>query len=166
MRIHPNHLCAFTIAAGLTFPAAAADPIIIGWIENIRIAGIDFPIRTKIDTGAKTSSFGVLKLESFKKNDKEWARFSILDSMRKPVMLEYPILRWTRIRRAGTPVQERPVVLLSACLGGFLKEAQFTLQEREGMSYSVLIGRRFLDDKFLVASNKTFLTKPQCSGKP
>ncbi len=33
------------------------------------------------------------------------------------------------------------------------------------MSYSVLIGRRFLDDKFVVASNKTYLSNPQCTGK-
>lgn len=158
-------LCALAIAASLAPPILAAEPTTIGWIENIRIAGLDFPIKTKIDTGAKTSSLGITRFDQIKKDGKDWARFSVEGPLLKATTLERPILRWTQIRRAATPVKRRPVVLLSACLGGYYKEAQFTLEKRAGMSYPVLIGRRFLDDKFVVASNKTYLSNPQCTGK-
>ncbi len=78
--------------------------------------------------------------------------------------LERKLTRRTTIRRSNTPDTERLVATLRTCLGGYEKDAEFTLAKRPGMAYSDLIGRRFLGDTFLVASNKRYLTKPKCPG--
>lgn len=159
-------LCIYPIAMLIILPTAAAKPATIGWIENVKIAEFEFPIKAKMDTGAKTSSLGVTKIELFNKNGNEWVRFFFQGPMPEQVMLERRILRWTKVRRTNAPIQRRPVVVLPACLGGYYKQTQFTLENRETMNYAVLIGRRFLDDKFLVTAGKTYVSKPECTGKP
>lgn len=144
--------------------AATSEPIVIGWIETIQFDAVKSPIKAKIDTGAKTSSLGVLDSEVFNRDGTEWVRFTMRGGNGENITLERKLTRRTLIRRANTKASERLVVTLRTCLGGYVKDAEFTLAKRTGMNYSVLIGRRFIGDKFLVASSKEFLTKPGCTG--
>lgn len=143
---------------------AFSEPIVIGWLENIHFAAVKMPIKAKIDTGAKTSSLGVLESKVIQRDGVEWVRFAIRAGSDETVTLERKLTRRTTIRRANTPISERLVVTLRTCLGGYQKDAEFTLSKRTGMNYSVLIGRRFLADKFVVAASEKYLTKPECPG--
>jgi len=159
-------LCIYPVAMMIIISSVVAKPATIGWIEEIKIAELGVPIKAKIDTGANTSSLGVTKVELFKKNGNEWVRFFVQGPMPEQIMLERRIFRWTKIRRTNTQLQRRPVVILPTCLGGHYKQTQFTLETRDSMNFAVLIGRRFLDDKFLVTAGKTYVSKPECTGKP
>ncbi len=52
--------------------------VIAGWIEKVRIENQDYDIKTKLDTGAKTSSIHAINIKPFKKNGKRWAKFTLL----------------------------------------------------------------------------------------
>ncbi|MBF0357778.1 MAG: ATP-dependent zinc protease [Magnetococcales bacterium] len=138
---------------------------VVGYIEKVKIFLLpdNIVLKAKIDTGAKTSSLDVDSLAFFSKQSKDWVRFSVTDDDGEQIQLSLPVERITRIRRAGTKSDKRPVVKISLCLGDYYKEGEVNLSEREGMNYPMLIGRRFLSKSFLVDSSQKFLQKnPKC----
>ncbi len=138
---------------------------IVGYVEKVKIylPSSHIVIKAKIDTGAKTSSLDVNHLVFFSQQGEDWVRFSVTDDDGEPILLSLPVERSTRIRRAGAKRDERPVVKLGLCVGGYFKEGEVNLTEREGMNYPMLIGRRFLSQSFLVDSAHKFVQKkPRC----
>jgi len=145
------------------FCPSKADPLQkVGLVENVYLDRVKVDFRAKIDTGANTSSINALDVETFKKDSTHWVSFTIINKEGKRITLTRPVYRFARIRRSGARVDKRPVVLLSMCMGGVYKEAQFSLKNRQGMNYAMLIGRRVLDNNFLVDPAKNDLTKPLC----
>ncbi len=71
-----------------------------------------------------------------------------------------------RIRRAGAGTEKRAVVLLRLCLGHRFREAEVNLNDRAGMNYALLIGRRFMGKHILVDSSRSFTTDPDCRREP
>lgn len=53
--------------------------------------------------------------------------------------------------------QTRYVVKLTLKLGDVVKRTSFTLTDRSTMNYSVLLGRKFLKDDFLIDVSKSYL---------
>ena len=135
---------------------------IIGYVEKVYLYPGKLKFKVKIDTGAKTSSLGVNDLERFKREGEQWVRFSLSGYEGKTSFFELPIERRARIRRAEADRDVRPVVRLGICLGSTFKEAEVNLNNRKGMNYRMLIGRRFLGNHFLVDPKAKFLTKPSC----
>lgn len=151
------------------FPApgpGAAEPQTIGFIETVRVYPGDITLRAKIDSGAATSSIDVGAIEEFEHEGETWVRFRLGDGSGKGLIVERPLVRVANVRRSGTETQSRYVVHLGICLGRFYKEAQVNLNDRAGMSYRMLIGRRFLEDKFRIDASAKYLTSPQCPGAP
>jgi len=155
-------LAGITAIAIISKSVQAYDLPVVGLIEDVHLDGLKIDFRAKIDTGAKSSAVNAQDIEVFKKDGKDWVRFTLVNKGGERVKLMRPVYRFARIRRSGTKVDRRPVVKLSMCLGHFHANAQFTLKDRRGMNYAMLIARRVLDNNFLVNSAKTHLTKPNC----
>ncbi|MEX2450359.1 MAG: RimK/LysX family protein [Rhodospirillales bacterium] len=141
----------------------ADDRPVIGLIENVQLLGLDMVFVAKIDTGAKTSAINAFDVNTFKRGGKSWVRFKIQSKVGETAELELPVVRFVKIFRAGAEDDVRPVVKLPICIGTLAQEAQFTLKYRKGMGYCMLIGRRVLDNNFLVDSSAEFIAAPNCS---
>ena len=122
----------------------------------------DLQIDAKIDTGALLSSLDAANIQPFSKDGKEWVRFTIRGNDNVSRRVALPVERTVRIRRANAAVQRRYVVNIGVCLGAYYKMAEVNLTNREGQSYRMLIGRRFLRGKFVIDPGLKYLTRSSC----
>ena len=142
--------------------AAAAQLQQFGWVEWVLVSDARLRLKAKLDTGAKTSSIDATNIEEFQRAGANWVRFTIRDRAGKAAILERPIRRRVRIRRAGATKVTRFVVELDICLGRQMRKAEVNLTARKGLIYPVLLGRSFLVGVALINPERTFLVKPAC----
>jgi hypothetical protein len=148
-------LCASAALAG-ELPA-------IGWVEPVRVENTGLLVEAKIDTGADYSSLDARDIRTFEKDGSEWVSFAAIGRGGKRVGLERKVYRYTTIRRAGGTEQRRPTVLLGLCLGTVYRVVQVNLVDRETLEYRMLVGRDFLQGRYLVDSARTQVTTPSCT---
>lgn len=139
---------------------------IMGWLEPTVVAPATFIIRAKLDTGAKTSSLHARNVEIFNRQSRQWVRFIVDDLSAKTggkaaaaVTFERPLARVAKVKRLGQEAASRPVVTLPFCLNGQQYESEFTLIDRAGFNYPMLLGRGFLKDVALVDPSSANLTR-------
>ncbi len=140
---------------------------IVGYVERARIYPGNLSLRAKIDTGAKTSSLNAPHTSSFKRDNKQWVTFDVINQKGKKIQIEKEIFRSAEIKQNGIlskESQKRPVIMLGICLGSVYKEVEVNLVDRSHFNYQLLIGRNFLINSFLVDPSLTFSTKPKCTG--
>ncbi len=142
--------------------AFAAERQIIGHVENVRIVPGEAVFKARIDSGAETSSLDAGDVVEFQRDGKPWVRFTVASDGGGTLTLERPVVRAANVRRAGAATQKRYVVSLGLCLGRVFALAEVNLADRAGMTYRMLIGRRFLSDRFLIDVAAANLTTPEC----
>lgn len=129
---------------------------ILGRVEWAYLDVIGYPLKARIDTGAKSSSLSAAGIQFFERDGVGWVRFFL---PRDPEQKRYerPVVRVARIRKSlSDDIEERPTIKLMVQVGGSIDEAEFTLTNREDLSYPVVLGRNFLQDVFLVDVGKSF----------
>lgn len=150
-----------TLQAGSKKPDSGK--VIAGWIEKVVLLDYgDEPIKAKLDSGAKTSSLHATEIEFFERDGEDWVRFTFEDKNGGKKRLERPEVRAVKIKDLGGGFDRRPVVELDFCFDGRLRKTQFTLADRSGFIYRMLLGRRFLADVAVIDPSATFLTKQVC----
>ena len=152
-------------ALGACNGVAANDLMIMGWIENAELEDTGLRLRAKLDTGARSSSLDVLEHEIFKKDGRDWVRFTVSDRKKTKKVLERPVLKFIRIKRSEAVTTRRPVIEMRICVGPIAAMTQVNLANRAHLNNPLLIGRRFLENRILVDSGRTFLTKRLTCGK-
>jgi hypothetical protein len=131
--------------------SAPSGPIVIGWREPVA-----FPqwrirrLKTKVDTGARTSALHVSDVEPAGEGR---VRFHAVVSVRRVdgrvllrrVPLEADIARMTVVRSSTGRTQQRYVVRALARIGTFEREIEITLVCRRRMRCRLLLGRTALE---------------------
>ncbi|MEM8844861.1 MAG: RimK/LysX family protein, partial [Pseudomonadota bacterium] len=51
--------------------------IIAGWVEAVRIENLEYDIKAKLDSGAKTSSIHAADVTGFEKDGERWVKFTL-----------------------------------------------------------------------------------------
>lgn len=147
-----------------SLPASSHDDIAVaGWVENGWVGEPPIKVKVKLDTGAKTSSIHAAQVRDYLKNGKRHVSFTLTNNEGAALLVEKEVVRTATIRRAGTELQQRPVIRLKICIAGRTRETEFTMTDRSELSYPVLLGRSFLAGNILVDSNRTFLSSDQCT---
>ena len=163
-------LCAATVLSAVphTTPmdiSLADQKPIAGYAEHIWLPGISTSFPAKLDTGAHTSSIHAINIHEFQRNEEAWARFTIS----KPPLISRPIearvVRTARVKRAGVAAQQRTVVNMKICIAGITAVTEFTLTDRSGMDYPILIGRSFLKGRLLVDAGATDIANRGCGAE-
>lgn len=149
----------------VTVPGMVLAKDIVGWTEKAVIYPGDLEIRAKVDTGAKTSSLNCEHQNFFEKVGEQWLRFSVINYQEEKIWLERKVHRIAKIKRHFGGTQQRPVVMLGICLGGVYRETEVNIIDRSGLKYPMLIGRKFLEEQFLVDSSAQFIKPPHCDVK-
>lgn len=139
---------------------------VVGWVENVIVYPGGVTVKAKVDTGAKTSSLDCECITPFQKDGEEWLSFTVKNSKGEMIRLEKPVTRVARIKRHFNETQVRYVVKLGLCLGSVYREEEVTLVDRSGFNYSLLVGRNFLGEDFVVDPSQTFNNAPSCKGAP
>ena len=148
----------------LSISAWSADTY--GWIEEIAMQPWDVEVKAKLDTGALTSSMHAEDIKRFKRDGKEWVRFTIdfkdVDSGQQVTKrLERPMYRdFIAVGAGGRDL--RPVIIMKVCIVNTIHEEQFSLRDRSDMLYPVLLGRRTIQHLGVVDVTRTFLHEPVC----
>jgi hypothetical protein len=138
---------------------SVADKLLVGRVENVILLPKQLKFKAKIDTGAKTSSLHALNLTEFERDGKDWVRFAMVNPQTdKNIFFERAVVRKTKVKQLDTDLQHRPTVLMTIMLGPLEEQVEFTLADRTGYLYQVLIGRNVLRDRFIVDVSQTFLT--------
>jgi len=131
--------------------------IIIGEAEHVTFVAEKIRMKARIDTGAETSSLGVINQKPFERDGKKWISFAVQDRDNgKLTEFEEPVVRIASIKRHGAEDQKRPVVKLKIVLGKVEMKRQFTLADRSKYTFPVLIGRNVLSGKYLVDVNRKY----------
>ncbi len=140
-----------------TQPAA-----IIGWKEWIRLPELDIPaVKAKIDTGARTSSMHTFSLEEFEANGRRMVRFGIHPLQRRRDIerfCEAPVLEERRVKNSGGHIERRYVIQTTAVIGDISWPIHITLTNRDPMLFRMLLGRKAVENRFLINPGRAYLT--------
>ena len=151
--------------AGLTFGTvvAAAETQIVGWIERVRLGDEGVVLTAKLDTGADTSSLHAVDVRWFRRDGVQWIAFEAKGADGRQVTFERKVIRIAEIKRraAGKPL-ERPTVLMGVCIGRIYRVTEVNLADRTRFNQPMLIGRKFLENGFAVASDRVNTVEPEC----
>ena len=135
---------------------------VIGWVEKVGVSPSNVILKAKIDTGADSSSLDCECITPYERDGEQWVRFSVTDINDQTVSFEKKVVRTTRVKRHFGEVQKRMVVRMGICIGDQYGETDVSLVDRSGFNYSMLIGRKYLKNKFIVDPDETFLSHPKC----
>lgn len=148
-----------TVVSTAQGSCSIADKLIVGRVEYISLLPRKLHLKTKIDTGAKTSSLNAIDLTEFERDGKSWVRFAMIEpDTKKKIFFERPIVRKTKVKQLDSDLQQRPTIRMSIVLGPIEEQIEFTLVDRSGYLYQVLIGRNFLRDRVVVDVSQVFMT--------
>ena len=134
---------------------------IIGEAERVVLEPNGLVLEARVDTGATTSSIDAREVLPYEKDGKPWVRFLVPQKKGDPQAYDLPIVRNAVIKRHGADPIERPVVELKVRLGEMDQRSEFSLADRSKFKFPVLLGRNFLNTRFLVdVSRKHQLETP------
>jgi hypothetical protein len=132
---------------------ANADLITLGWRERLALPELGISmLKAKLDTGARSSSLHVDTLESFRRDDVTWLRFTMHTSRRQPadVCCEVPALDRRTVTDTGGRRTERWFIRTQVQLAGQCFSIDINLTDRRHMLFPLLLGRSALTGRFVV----------------
>lgn len=151
----------------LAVPASPGDPPlpldVIGWREWIGLPDLGIRrIKVKIDTGANSSAIHAYNVRVFARGGTEIVAFDVHPRQkngRVVVSTEAEVLEFRKVRNSGGEVTTRPVIVTHAALFGRRFPIELTLANRDDMGYRMLLGREALRGRFLVDTDKSYLSE-------
>ncbi|WP_231389972.1 ATP-dependent zinc protease family protein [Sphingobacterium pedocola] len=120
-----------------------------------------YNIYAKVDTGAETS---VLHCEDFKIFEKKGHRY--ITCHIKPhleeeeiLTLTFPVHRERVVKSSFGQTETRHIFITKIRMFDRLFDIKLSLRDRSSMSYPMLLGRNFINQKFLVDVSQKYLAK-------
>ncbi len=128
---------------------------LLGWREWISLPELGIEkLKCKVDTGAKTSALHAFYVDSFMIDDQKMVRFGI-----HPIQSNTTVIKHCEAKVVDERVVTssdgnktlRYVIETTMVLGDLTKKIEVTLTNRDNMRFRMLLGRRALDESFMVA---------------
>ncbi len=134
---------------------------IIGWREWLALPELGISaIKTKVDTGARSSALHAFDLQRFCQAGHEWVRFTIHPFQRdlqQTVVATARVIDERQVRTSSGHTELRPVIHTPILLGGCQWPIEITLTNRDVMGFRMLLGRQAIRQRFLVDPGHSFL---------
>lgn len=122
----------------------------VGRIEWVELPDLKLRFRSRIDTGAKTTSLHAFDVKEEMRDGLLWVRFKTRDEEGKEVELTRKVESVQKVANAGGASTKRYVIREKIKLGPQEKEIALNLNDREKMTYKFLVGRNLLLGLFTV----------------
>ncbi len=136
---------------------------IFGWIEWVSFPDIGLRLKTKLDTGAETSSLHAMNIVRFKRGGERMVRFDLENPESGEVFtVELDLERSVRIREHDGSYQRRPVVEMWICIGSLRMQIEVNLVDRTQFHYPFLLGRSAMKGTVVVDPGETFTAQGRC----
>ncbi len=133
----------------------------LGWREWVSFPawGINC-IKAKVDTGARTSSLHAEDIDFYEDGGVKFVRFSVFpwqknNTGKKTVTAE--LVGFRNVRSSSGFQERRPVITADICVAGIDVKTEVTLTNRKLMGFRMLLGRRVLEQGFVVIAGKSYL---------
>lgn len=135
---------------------------VIGRKELISIVDLDLVnLDAKVDTGADSSA---LHCDHIRLDGEGFVHFHLLDEVHPSYhgkAMKMPLHMIKKVRSSNGELQERPSIKVTVNFFGKKYKTIISLTNRSDMKYPMLIGRKFLSDKFLVDVSQEYLAKEE-----
>ena len=133
---------------------------IIGAKESISILDLElFDLDAKIDTGADSSS---LHCDDIFIDENNYVHFTLLEKTHPSYngkRIVMPIYKMKEVKSSNGAVQTRASIKVNVEFFGKRYKTVISLTNRSDMKFPMLIGRKFLNDRFLVDVSKEYLSR-------
>lgn len=132
--------------------------LIFGEEEWVYFSQVDASFKARVDTGATTSSVSAIDIEAYKKGGKSWVKFKLPNADNAVDDFDLPVKRWVKIRQSSSDtLHRRAVVELDIQIGSHKSITEFTLTDREHLTFSVLLGRKYFSNVAIVDVAKRYV---------
>jgi hypothetical protein len=142
----------------------------VGWREWVALPDIGIArIKTKVDTGARSSTLHAFDIEIHSMQDKTIVTFKIHPiqrNYRRVIAAQADLYDERYVRNSGGQSQLRPVILTTLCLGQHTWPIELTLTNRDAMGFRMLLGRQAIRGKFLVNPARSYLQGSRKNSHP
>ncbi|MBV7315713.1 RimK/LysX family protein [Shewanella sp. NIFS-20-20] len=137
------------------------EKVILGEVEFVFIDELQAGFDTRIDTGAESSSLDARNIILFERDGQQWVRFDVnADGKDTPLKtFESKVERFVRIKgdESHSSGDRRPVISAHLQIGDYKAETSLNLNDRSGLEYPLLLGRKFMKDIAVVDVSQAYL---------
>lgn len=134
--------------------SADVSKIIIGSEEWCSFPELGIPaIKSRVDSGAKTSSIHAFNIQTFRREGELWVTFEvhpIQNNRRIVVRCERPVVDKRIVKSSSGISETRYVVISPIKLGEHLWNIELTLANRDSMGFRMLLGREAMMDRAII----------------
>ncbi len=138
---------------------------VIGQAEWIGLPDLGIAkIKTRIDTGARTSALHAFDIEKFHKGRWPYLRFKVYTGDTKKSRIarcEARLIDERLVKNSSGVREQRYVIKTRMVIGRHRFDCELSLADRKQMKFNMLLGRLAMHDRFLVDPDHVFL-----QGKP
>jgi len=135
------------------------DKIIVGRRELISILDLNLEdLDAKVDTGADSNALHCDNIVI----ENDMVHFCLLDEIHESYhgkRMSMPLYKIKKVKSSNGEIQLRPSIKVSVEFFGKKYKSVISLTNRADMKFPMLIGRRFLKDRFLVDVSEENLSK-------
>ena len=145
----------------MTSMASESTLATIGWREWVALPDLNLPaLKAKVDTGARTSALHAFLIEPYHKDGIDMLRFLI-----HPIQLNdkleiechAPVFDFREVTDSGGHREMRYVIQSQVVIGEIAFPIEMTLTNRDTMRFRMLLGRRAMEDRFLVDPGASYV---------
>ena len=133
---------------------------IIGKKELISILDLElYDLDAKVDTGADSNA---LHCDDIFVDEDNIVHFKLLDEVHEAYhgkKMQIPLYEMRKIKSSNGTIQDRPSIKVKVDFFGEKYDTVISLTNRADMKYPMLIGRKFMANKFLVDVSQEYLSK-------
>jgi hypothetical protein len=142
-----------------TLPVPLREPVVLGWREYVALPALGIAaVRTKVDSGARTSALHVDAQWRFNEGGAPWVGFRLTPAAGvPPVEVAAPVLDQREVTDSGGHRSRRVFLRTAMRLGGIEREIEINLADRSGMRFPMLLGRTAMTGAFTIDPARSFL---------
>ncbi len=141
-------------------PSPLNGKFLLGAIENVYVDEFKASFKTRIDTGAESSSIDARNIILFERDGEQWVRFNVLTQSRdiSAETFESKVERFVRIKQdADEKSERRPIIHAHLQIGKYNAETDLNLVNRSHLDFPLLLGRQFMQDIAIVDVGQTYI---------